>query len=55
MRKYEVVYCPNCMTEMHITKEHRNRTIKCLCDKKFMVVATNGKYELLEVNVNGRS
>lgn len=49
MRKYEVSYCPNCMTEIHITKEHRNSTIKCLCGKKFMVVSINGKYDLCEL------
>jgi hypothetical protein len=44
--KYEVVYCPNCRTEMHIKKEHRNSVIKCLCDKKLMVVTMNGKSNL---------
>ena len=47
--KYETAYCSNCRTEMHISKEHRNSVIKCLCGKSFMVVGINGKYNLCEL------
>lgn len=49
MRKYEVAYCPNCRTEMHITKENRNSIVKCLCGKNFMVISINGKHDLCEL------
>ena len=46
MRKYEVVYCLHCRTELHITKNNRNQVVSCLCGKKIMVVTQNGKYKL---------
>lgn len=46
MRKYEKINCPHCMTEMHISRIHRNNAIKCLCGKKLMVISIDGKYSL---------
>jgi len=47
--KYVTLYCPNCMTEMHITRQHMNEIVKCLCGKNYMVISMNGKYKLAEL------
>ncbi len=54
MRKYEKVNCPHCMTEMHLSRIHRNDNIKCLCGKTLMVLFINGKYQL-EVVDDGKN
>lgn len=55
MKKYEVVFCPNCRTEMHITNSNRKGILKCLCGKSFMAVSFNGKYELMEALKNDKN
>ncbi len=47
--KYETVNCPVCKTPHQINDTDRNRLIRCLCGKKFMIVAFEGKKELSEV------
>lgn len=47
--KYENVPCPHCRTIHQIKKNDRNIIINCLCGKKLMVVAVEGKYEFMEV------
>lgn len=46
--KYINVQCPHCKTIHVVRREQRHEVILCGCNKRFVLVECNGKYEAEE-------